>query len=258
MSTMRFIHSSIIVVVVMIATLCLWLVPVHAAPITFTDDFNDGVVDPRYTSIAGASIVEVGGNMVVGMAGTNDGVSMFIEDVVPKAVCYMTDYTADGFNAGDALNVDFRYTDPLLGEFTAFSFRIIETNSVKVEAEAFDQHSVSVGKKTFIIEDCNHEGAFSLRVDLVNGNWVVDWGTEGISDCVFKKIFTDEFNLDILTGRKATGVNITSSTTTDPTVAFNNFSVSDTHVPEPSTYLLFGTGLLGIIGYGWRRRQQHH
>jgi hypothetical protein len=27
-------------------------------------------------------------------------------------------------------------------------------------------------------------------------------------------------------------------------------------VPEPSTYLLFATGLLGIIGYGWRKRKQ--
>jgi hypothetical protein len=27
-------------------------------------------------------------------------------------------------------------------------------------------------------------------------------------------------------------------------------------IPEPSTYLLFGTGLLGILGYGWRKRKQ--
>lgn len=27
-------------------------------------------------------------------------------------------------------------------------------------------------------------------------------------------------------------------------------------VPEPSTYLMFGTGVLGLLGYGWRRRQR--
>ena len=27
-------------------------------------------------------------------------------------------------------------------------------------------------------------------------------------------------------------------------------------VPEPSTLLLFGTGILGLLGYGWRRRKR--
>jgi hypothetical protein len=26
-------------------------------------------------------------------------------------------------------------------------------------------------------------------------------------------------------------------------------------IPEPSTYLLFATGLIGLLGYGWRRKQ---
>jgi PEP-CTERM motif len=31
--------------------------------------------------------------------------------------------------------------------------------------------------------------------------------------------------------------------------------VNTSPVPEPATYLLFATGLLGLLGYGWRRKQ---
>ncbi|MGE3541536.1 MAG: PEP-CTERM sorting domain-containing protein [Candidatus Tectimicrobiota bacterium] len=27
-------------------------------------------------------------------------------------------------------------------------------------------------------------------------------------------------------------------------------------IPEPSTWLMFGTGLAGLLGYGWRRKKQ--
>lgn len=32
--------------------------------------------------------------------------------------------------------------------------------------------------------------------------------------------------------------------------------IEATHAPEPGTFLLLGTGLLGIGGYGWRRKRQ--
>lgn len=34
------------------------------------------------------------------------------------------------------------------------------------------------------------------------------------------------------------------------------FVVEGTVIPEPTTFLLFGMGLLGIVAYGWRRKRQ--
>jgi hypothetical protein len=32
-------------------------------------------------------------------------------------------------------------------------------------------------------------------------------------------------------------------------------SIETTHTPEPSTLVLLGTGLLSVVGYGWRRKK---
>lgn len=32
--------------------------------------------------------------------------------------------------------------------------------------------------------------------------------------------------------------------------------IETTHAPEPGTWMLLGTGLVGMIGYGWRRRKE--
>ena len=44
----------------------------------------------------------------------------------------------------------------------------------------------------------------------------------------------------------------------DALSVFHNPQNGDTFasVPEPSTWLMFGTGLLGLLGYGWRRRRR--
>jgi hypothetical protein len=42
----------------------------------------------------------------------------------------------------------------------------------------------------------------------------------------------------------------------DPSLrfTFNDGNPAPTPTPEPGTWLMLGTGLLGLVGYGWRRK----
>jgi len=39
-------------------------------------------------------------------------------------------------------------------------------------------------------------------------------------------------------------------------ISISNFSAPAASIPEPGTFLLMGTGLIGLIGFGWRKRKQ--
>jgi hypothetical protein len=66
---------------------------------------------------------------------------------------------------------------------------------------------------------------------------------EGSSPIAF--IF-DTFNTVV--GQNSEGLSLTAGT--------GSVQVAPNPVPEPGTWLLMSTGLVSLLGYGWRKRQQ--
>jgi len=89
-------------------------------------------------------------------------------------------------------------------------------------------------------QDASAGYAFIGQVDSFNDS--PDWISASINVPV---------GLQGLTGLIVFGVN-DFGPTTNPTVYLNNVG-GPTNVPEPSTLLLLGSGLLGLVGYGRRQ-----
>ncbi len=67
----------------------------------FMDDFDDGVIDPRYTPIGSATLTEFDGQMRVATISPEDGIRIDLSDF-PSVACHVIDFSLDSSTAGDA------------------------------------------------------------------------------------------------------------------------------------------------------------
>jgi hypothetical protein len=85
-------------------------------------------------------------------------------------------------------------------------------------------------------------------------------GPNGLIITDRRGLFSDS-NLT-LSGNQITGINPPAAIFTVPLETPLDYSggiqlsaFEANPIPEPSTFLLFGTGLVGLLGYGWRQRK---
>ncbi|WP_293056906.1 hypothetical protein [Okeania sp. SIO2B3] len=82
-----------------------------AFAVSFTDNFDDGIVDSRYIPIEGAILSEEAGQMTANLGLSGDGVLIDFNDVVPNAVWYMINFEIEDFLPEHALEIDYQLFD---------------------------------------------------------------------------------------------------------------------------------------------------
>lgn len=101
------------------------------------------------------------------------------------------------------------------------------------------------GNASTLLENCNHLSPSCTQTGPGGqvSVTIADIARDVMPDLVQGIGLTDYFRIGESRGPAALELAFTTTTPLTPT-------------PEPSTWLLFGTGLMGCISYSWRRRKQ--
>ena len=142
-----------------------------------------------------------------------------------RDILHLGDHDGDG--SPDLRNISERQCCRGLYEFTfgGTPFDLVSFDIVRISADAMSIFTPSGGTAVLVERPGTSTGTFTLPI---TGEW------SGITSFQWKQ---------------------TAGHTTIDNLVFRS---SSTPTPEPSTMVLLGTGLAGLLAYGWRRRVQVH
>jgi hypothetical protein len=179
-------------------------------------------------------------------------------------------WNLDGSNYGEFLTEDHLFDSVYLSDSQSFSY---------VHSTGYDLSLYDISDLTLTLDFTNMDGLLNLEGDDVGSNWLlgswdytesVQYGYDGLNWTEIGEIDT-EANSDSVDDVYTTIVNVTFlDSNGDLTIyidVFNSLGTADiwldsstlsgnaelVSVPEPSTMLLLGAGLLSIAGFGRKK-----
>lgn len=243
-----------------------------AKAISFSDSFDDGVVDSRYTSLGGATLAEESGKLSIRLNSPNDGLNINLADLAVN--CFKIAFKGIGFSEGQGISIDLFATDSISNEIPFFSISIVKdtafvdnstlSNLQAVNSSLFNNTKqcvvnviISNQVSTFPVP-CEEDLSGSFQADVTDGlfNRKLRWKYDGRDPHapntprpVIKRVI-DLLNNNIFPVEKLTNVNVKFVTVVvkDPLLEIDYIEAEEVHVPEPSSYLgIFALGTLGTV-----------
>ena len=101
--------------------------------------------------------------------------------------------------------------------------------------------------------------------DLITGNDVftqsfLDPSTTSVNLPAGTLAFATPYDFEVIFSDRIRGTDVNGSGISNELESdvrtFGNFTTVAATIPEPSTWLLLATGLVGVLGYGWRQRKK--
>jgi hypothetical protein len=202
------------------------------------------------------------GTMNVVMPNPGDGV--LIDPITINPVCWVFDnLSITDFPLNGGISFDLIFGD--IAEGNSFETRIINSGSVSFELYEKANGQV-VRQQTVTLPGDSLPDFRRLRIDWVSRPDPIFPGSVQeffVLEGRFQNGTRIEEDMIASALRHETALfsrgrirNITGIPADPPALSMGTMELSDYHVPEPSSIILFGTGALGLLGFGWRRRKR--
>lgn len=101
------IHKSFMMIM-SVGLISLFPLTVEAQPL-FEDDYEDGIIHPRYSPVGSASLTEAGGLLEVTYNATGEGLSIDLTDIKPTCIVFEFDALHIPTSAGDTITISVEH-----------------------------------------------------------------------------------------------------------------------------------------------------
>jgi hypothetical protein len=245
------------------------IVPSIAYPVTVTDGFNDGVINSSLWTnfVAGApSVQETNGRLEITLpaSSTNTSLEYFgagyiTANTITGDYSAQVDYQLLNWPTNNGVRIGISVTS--LGSSIGSVQRNSDGNTYDGQNVGIENYStffpsLPVGSRLFLLTASSLTGSLGVeRIGDIFNTYYKDGSTGTLT-------LFHSFNMtgvgDITLGLSAWSHDSFFSDQ-DVKIAFDNFTLEyggHTPIPEPSTMLLLGSGLAGLVGFGRRRMKK--
>ena len=149
----------------------------HASAQFFQDDFDDGVVASRYSSIQGGALSESGGKMHVAVFAAGDGVKIDLTGL-EEGVCTIFEMEGQLVDTDESVHVSLRKEVVSTGqEFSFVEFDLVKTNSTRICLSVKDNTGSAI--MGFVMNILGDPIYYTIPDDYSDGwNIRLDWGED--------------------------------------------------------------------------------
>ncbi|AFZ59843.1 PEP-CTERM sorting domain-containing protein [Anabaena cylindrica FACHB-243] len=263
--------------------------PVRA--VSFSDNFDDGIIDSRYTAIGDTSFSESSGRLLIPLINPGDGVSISLSDLGFLADCFKIKFDTIDFLAGQGVKIDLFADNQLNNSQTNFFSISIVRDVVPDDSLDVSRHDITNLDPMTLTSD-RKKCVLNITVKLPSGtqsiiqpsfpcilNWSntfqADWTDSILFDGNFRWRYdgfgrgneeqkyvlsilnSEQLNFDRTINKTISRVNVTyvSVLPRDPLLSIESVEAEDIHpIPEPSSVL--SLIILGTIGAGLRLKHK--
>lgn len=235
--------------------------PVQAS-LTFSDDFNDGIVNSSiYRPLGNANLSESLGLLNTQLLSDGDGLEIFLEDI-PDSEWITMNFRTSEFSSGQELNFSI-FSDSSVNAIPEFTASLVYEETMTQGTSCTLKFLVDLGDGNRRVipytfnQSCSLflSGTFRIDWNRKKMRWEYDFGTaEGntndIPDIIHDAITTFPNPDDKDKKIKKVFVRFGSRTNKDPFFSLDSFDAKEIHTPVPETTSTLSLLSLGILGAG--------